>query len=135
MEMTAFPASLSWLTVTYSVTFCPAWSVPPVLLRVTSSADELADQVTGPPTAVSVICPAEPRTRARLPGDTVRVPAGTDRADTDVAEVTLEAGAAVDDSGAPGFWADRGAWVASAIIASPLLPAGAVPAARAESVT
>lgn len=132
MEMTAFPASLSWLTITYSVTFCPAWSVPPVLLRVTSAADALADQVTGPPTAVSVICPAEPGTRAMLPGDTVRVPAGVD-----VAEATLGAGAesAVADSDAPGFWADRGAWVASAIIASPLLPAGAVPAARAESVT
>lgn len=128
--MIAFPPSLSWLTVTYSVAFCPACSVPPSVLRATWGADALADQVTGPPTAVSVICPAEPGVRVMLPGDTVRVPAGVD-----VAELTLEAGAVVGDWGAAGFWAGRPGWVALAIIASPWLTAGAVAAVRTEDVT
>jgi hypothetical protein len=50
--------------------------VPSSLLRATCADDELADQLTGPPTAVRTIEPVEPAPSARLPGDTVRVPAG-----------------------------------------------------------
>ena len=57
----ALPARVPRVTVTASVTLCPAASVPPVLLRLTSfGAELLADQRTGPSSAVRVDLPADP---------------------------------------------------------------------------
>jgi hypothetical protein len=125
MEMTALPpALLSLVTVTVTVTLCPAWRVPASLLRLTCAAEALADQLTGPPTAVSVTWPADPVPRMRVPGETARVPDGDGPGRAAVApEAGTDAGV-----GAPGFGAgvrpgDSGA-VASAIIASPRPPDG-----------
>ena len=57
IEMAALPAAGSRATVISSVTLCPAWSVPASLLRLTCDDGALADQVTGPPAAVSVSAP------------------------------------------------------------------------------
>jgi hypothetical protein len=75
MEMTALPAAAPRVTVTSSVTLCPAWRVPESLLRLTCAVDALADQVTGPPTAVSVIWLLEPVPRVMLSDDRASVPA------------------------------------------------------------
>jgi hypothetical protein len=77
MEMSALPAAGPRVTVTSSVTLCPAWSDPESLLRLTCALGALADQATGPPTAVSVIWPVEPVPRVMLSDDTVSGPAGT----------------------------------------------------------
>jgi len=75
------------MIVTSSVTLRPAWSVPSSLLSPSCADDVLADQLTGPPTAVSTIWPVLPVPMATRPGDTARVPAGAGRAG-----VTLKSG-------------------------------------------
>jgi len=50
--------------------------VPPSLLSVMSGDDVPADQVTGPPVAVSVISPVEPVPRLSSVGETCSWPAG-----------------------------------------------------------
>ena len=71
----ALPAGVPRVTVTASVTLCPAASVPPVLLRLTwFGAELLADQRTGPSSAVRVIFPADPVPTLTLPADSCRVP-------------------------------------------------------------
>jgi hypothetical protein len=71
----ALPAGRPRVTVTVSVTLCPAASVPAVLLRLTwFGAELLADQRTAPSIAVRVILPAEPVPTLTLPADSCSVP-------------------------------------------------------------
>ncbi len=71
----ALPAGVPRVTVTASVTLCPAASVPAVLLRLTwFGAELLADQRTGPSSAVRVILPADPVPTLTVPADSCRVP-------------------------------------------------------------
>jgi hypothetical protein len=98
----ALPAGRPRVTVTVSVTLCPAASVPAVLLRLTwFGAELLADQRTVPSIAVRVILPVEPVPTLTLPADSCSVPG-----DTLVAEPTgwaaplfLVAGAWAGNSG------------------------------------
>lgn len=59
---------------TVTTSCCPAAMVPPLLLSVMSDDDVTADQVTGPPLAVSRNCPVEPVLRTRLAGETCSRP-------------------------------------------------------------
>ena len=71
----ALPAGVPRVTITASVTLCPAASVPPVLPRLTwFGAELLADQRTGPSSAVRVILPADPVPTLTVPADSCRVP-------------------------------------------------------------
>ena len=71
----ALPAWAPRVTVTASVTLCPAASVPAVLLRLTwFGAELLADQRTGPSSADRVIFPADPVPTLTVPADSCRVP-------------------------------------------------------------
>jgi hypothetical protein len=104
----ALPAGTPWVTVTVSVTLCPAASVPAVLLRLTwFGAELLADQRTGPSIAVRVISPAEPVPTLTLPADSCSVPG-----DTLVAEPACWPAPLFLVAGAWGRpeWADRGLW-------------------------
>lgn len=55
---------------TVTTTCWPASMVPPPLLSAMSDDDVTADQVTGPPLAVSLSWPVEPAPRSRRPGET-----------------------------------------------------------------
>jgi hypothetical protein len=54
MRTNALPELPPWATVTVKVTDWPARNVPCPLLSVNSADEVVADQVSGPPTAVSV---------------------------------------------------------------------------------
>ena len=71
----ALPAGAPRVTVTASVTLCPAASVPAVLLRLTwFGAELLAVQRTVPSSAVRVIFPADPGPALTVPADSCSVP-------------------------------------------------------------
>jgi hypothetical protein len=76
MVTNALPAARPpGFTVTTSVADWPACSVPWLLLSIRAD-DVLADQLTGPPWAVSVSWPVEPVPRLSWSGATTRVPVG-----------------------------------------------------------
>jgi hypothetical protein len=102
----ALPAGVPRVTVTVTVTLCPAASLPAVLPRLTwFGAELLANQRTGPSSAVRVICPAEPVPTFTLPAESCSVPG-----DTLVAE---PAGWRVALFLVAGAWAGSSGWVAA----------------------
>jgi hypothetical protein len=121
--MATLPAAWPRLTAISRLTLWPAWSVPSSLLRLTCAAGALADQVTGPPTAVSVIGAVEPGWREMLPGDTARVPADA------LVGVTAGGGAGHGNKGAPGWGAGL---VTSLMTASSWPPAVSVRTGRGD---
>ena len=102
----ALPAGVPRVTVTTSVTLCPAASEPAVLLRLTwFGAELLADQRTGPSSAVRVIFPAEPVPTLMLPEDSCSVPGDTLAAEPACWPAPLFPVA--------GSWAGSSGWVAA----------------------
>jgi hypothetical protein len=131
MEMTALPAPGPRVTVTSSVTLCPAWSVPESLLRLTCAVEALADQETGPPAAVSVIWLLEPVPRAMLSGDTASVPVEAGVGGVGAVNCGYSGYCGAPGVGA-GVLAGVSGWVTSVIIASPLPLAGLPKAGRGD---
>jgi hypothetical protein len=85
MKTKPLPAPpLPWLTLTGSVTDWPAFSVPWLAPLSVRADDVLADQLTGPPLAVSVSWPVDVLlVRFSPPGVTTRLPTGLGVAEGD----------------------------------------------------
>src|SRR6266566_230011 len=107
----ALPDGVPRLTVTVSVTLCPAARLPAVLLRLTSFGAELpADQLTGPSIAVRVIWPVVPVPTPTLSAETCSVPG--DAGVPDLAGLADWPAALLRMAGA---WAGGSGWVAAVI--------------------